>query len=251
MVQHGQRWIDGYRIARIVGSVVLFALLVMLLFPRTLRQPRRRLQPTCAQRLKLIGAALRRYAVNYDRYPPQALLAPDGTPLLSWRVLILPYMGEGLLYRRFRLDEPWDSAHNKALLLEIPPVYRCPLGHNIPQSQTSYLGISGPNAIFITGPSGIANSQLHDPLVSTMIVAEFHDQPVPWTKPVDAVAEEIGPVAQPGGIGNDHSSGGFILCADGKVHLLTPEIPEAVWRATLTRNGGEPPGWPINYAGVD
>ena len=32
---------------------------------------------------------------------------------LSWRVALLPYVGEGKLYAEFKLDEPWDSAHNK------------------------------------------------------------------------------------------------------------------------------------------
>src|SRR5258705_440975 len=32
-----------------------------------------------------------------------------GRALLSWRVAILPFLGQELLYREFRLDEAWDS----------------------------------------------------------------------------------------------------------------------------------------------
>ena len=49
-----------------------------------------------------------------------------GVRLLSWRVLLLPYLGHGDLYRRFHLDEPWDSPHNKMLLPEMPEVYAPP-----------------------------------------------------------------------------------------------------------------------------
>ena len=58
--------------------------------------------------------------------PPAALRDSGGLPLLSWRVLLLPYLGHNDLYRRFHLDEPWDGPHNKALLAEMPEVYAPP-----------------------------------------------------------------------------------------------------------------------------
>lgn len=246
-----KRSLDGIRVARAVGSVVLFTLLILIIFPRTRREPSRKPEPTCAQRLKQIGNAVRRYAVEYDRYPPQALMSPAGEPLLSWRVLILPFMGEEELYRRFRLNEPWNSPHNFPLLQDMPPVFRCPLGRNIPPHHTSYLGIAGAHAIFSGADDGLENKNLFDPLATTMLAAEFLDSSVPWTKPVDRDASEIGPVGEPGGIGSPHATGGFALFCDGKVHLLTREIPEANWRATLTSDGGEPSTWPIGLRGVD
>ena len=44
------------------------------------------------------------------------ILDPNGKPLLSWRVQILPYIEEQQLYQDFHLDEPWDSEHNIKLL---------------------------------------------------------------------------------------------------------------------------------------
>jgi len=49
--------------------------------------------------------------------------AADGTPHLSWRVHILPFIGYGELYQQFHLDEPWDSPHNLTLLDQMPDVY--------------------------------------------------------------------------------------------------------------------------------
>jgi len=46
------------------------------------------------------------------------------TPLLSWRVHILPYLLEDELYAKFKLDEPWNSDHNIALLAEMPDIYK-------------------------------------------------------------------------------------------------------------------------------
>lgn len=43
---------------------------------------------------------------------------------LSWRVHLLPFMDESVLYEQFRLDEPWDSEHNLALLERMPDAFR-------------------------------------------------------------------------------------------------------------------------------
>ena len=42
---------------------------------------------------------------------------------LSWRVHLLPYLGEEELYRRFRHAEPWFSDHNSKLIERMPAVY--------------------------------------------------------------------------------------------------------------------------------
>lgn len=44
----------------------------------------------------------------------------------SWRVLILPYIGEDALYNTYKFDEPWDGPNNIKLLNQIPRLYACP-----------------------------------------------------------------------------------------------------------------------------
>src|SRR5437879_3096759 len=55
------------------------------------------------------------------RLPAAVVYGKDGTPLLSWRVSLLPYIEEQELYKQFKLDEPWDSPHNIRLLPHMPP----------------------------------------------------------------------------------------------------------------------------------
>src|SRR5262249_51023615 len=38
---------------------------------------------------------------------------------LSWRVALLPHLGQVALFQKFHLNESWDSAHNIALVNEI------------------------------------------------------------------------------------------------------------------------------------
>src|SRR5262249_7572673 len=88
-------------------------------------------QPAAANQvlnsLKQIALGMHNYHDVYQHFPASAIYAPDGAmPLLSWRVAILPLVGEGKLYPEFRLNEPWGSGHNKKLLARMPAVYRVP-----------------------------------------------------------------------------------------------------------------------------
>ncbi len=46
-----------------------------------------------------------------------------GASKLSWRVHLLPYLGEQELYRKFRHDEPWFSENNASLIEQMPAIY--------------------------------------------------------------------------------------------------------------------------------
>ena len=88
------------------------------------REAARRAQ--CVNNLKQIALAMHNYHSANNAFPQTRDLDEKGKPLLSWRVAILPYIEQQELYNKFKLDEPWDSPHNKALLKEMPPIYRCP-----------------------------------------------------------------------------------------------------------------------------
>ena len=61
---------------------------------------------------------------DFGCLPPRAICDPDGKPLLSWRVMLLPYLGYENLFALFRLDQPWDSRHNKRLLPFMPSIFK-------------------------------------------------------------------------------------------------------------------------------
>jgi hypothetical protein len=72
--------------------------------------------------LQQINSAIRKY-LGENKKLPAVVYNKEGKPLHSWRVLLLPYLGENQLYKEFKLNEPWDSPHNKPLLQKIPKVY--------------------------------------------------------------------------------------------------------------------------------
>ena len=101
--------------------------------------------------LKRIGLAMGGDAcANGGRFPPAAI-RKDSERLLSWRVAILPYLDVyrgARLYKKFRLDECWDSERNTALLEEMPAEYEPVVARGGAASRTYYQGFAGPGALF-------------------------------------------------------------------------------------------------------
>ena len=62
-----------------------------------------------ANNLKQVMLALYNYHDTYGHLPTDITTKDGKKPLLSWRVQILPYIDHADLYRKFKLDEPWDS----------------------------------------------------------------------------------------------------------------------------------------------
>jgi Protein of unknown function (DUF1559) len=92
-----------------VGTVCMgIMLLLVLSSPQQIRNGNRSRDQN---NLKQIALAIINYSATNRGMPPPAIYSDDGKPLLSWRVLILPYLEEGDLFEQFRLNEAWDSPH--------------------------------------------------------------------------------------------------------------------------------------------
>ena len=135
-------------------------------------------------RMKAIATALNAYCDRYGTYPPASLVDPTGKPLLSWRVLILPFLGYKDLHDEFALDQPWDSPLNLSLMQRMPEVF---CSSNSPDAY----GTKQPNFVLLTGnatvfpPSGpLGRTQVTDS--PTLLVVETgNGLLVGWTQPGD------------------------------------------------------------------
>jgi len=183
--------------------------------------------------LKQIGLAMHNFVSTSGNFPPPAITA-DGKPTLSWRVAILPFLDQQELYSKFHLDEPWDSPHNKLLLNRMPDVYAPVIKKNDPRDSTYYQVFAGPGSIF-DGDDGVKIQDITDGTSNTILVVEA-SKPVPWTKPVDLPFAKAKPLPKVGGM----FKGGFNAgLADGSVRFIKTEIDTDLFRALITRNGGE------------
>jgi prepilin-type processing-associated H-X9-DG protein len=187
--------------------------------------------------MKQIGLAMHNYLSATNTFPKPMITDNNGKPLLSWRVAILPYIEQGELYNKFHLDEPWDSPHNKALINEMPPTYVCPSRGNVEPGTTTYRMFVGKGA-FSEKDQGTPIAGITDGTSNTIMVVEAAEA-VPWTKPDSDL--EFDPDAKPSlyGAGSPHPGGFNALFGDGSVRFIKNSIAAQVFRALITRAGGE------------
>jgi hypothetical protein len=137
-------------------------------------------QKVSKNNLSQIGIAVHNYHDAHKRLPGD-ITDKLGKPLLSWRVLLLPHLEQAKLYKEFKLDEPWDSKHNKKLLAKMPEVFRSPRVKVKAKGNTVYQVFTGPNAVF--GRAGVLTLfNIPDGTSNTLLAVES-SQAVPWTKP--------------------------------------------------------------------
>ncbi len=194
-------------------------------------------QTQSVNNLRQIGLALHNYHDVFKTFPPAYSTDPDGKPLLSWRVHILPFVEAAGLYEQFHLDEPWDSEHNKTLIPRMPRVFR-PRASKAGPGKTNYLGVGGEAGIF-PGKEKVRFADIKDGTSNTMAVVEADDpSAVIWTKPGDFVPDSADPF---GGLIGLQREGFLALFADGRAELIHEGVDPDWLRATFTRDGGERP----------
>jgi hypothetical protein len=184
--------------------------------------------------LKQLGLAMHVYHDANGSLPPAAVVDKTGKALLSWRVLVLPYLEQDALYRRFKLDEPWDSAHNKKLLDPMPAVFALPHPTKAKATETHYQAFVGKGAAFdrLKGPTLL---QFTDGTSNTILLATAAT-PVPWTKPDDIAFDPAADMTKALGFFPDVAHAAF---GDGSVRALHRNITPKTLSALITKSGGE------------
>lgn len=186
--------------------------------------------------LKQIGIAMHNYYDAHKHLPAAAIYDDAGKPLLSWRVAILPYLGQEALLQEFHLDEPWDSDHNARLIERMPEVYRSPGERELPAGRTTYLVPVGEKTLFHSR-EGTRFQDITDGTSNTMLAVETDNaHAVVWTKPDDWSIDAEGPAAE---LGSPYSNHIRVLLCDGAVLALKWPIEADALNRLVTYNGGE------------
>ena len=186
--------------------------------------------PTYAVRFRTLYVAIYRFHDEF-RQSPTNVQAPSGVrSQLSWRVHLLPFLDQKPLYGRFKLDEPWDSEHNRALLEFMPEIFQ-----SSPEavSTTRVRVLSGKGSLFATGQRWM---QPPDGILNTIMVLETGDPfEQEWTKPDTEI--EISSLDYPRLFGNEKEV--KTLLGSGQLLRFTADAPSAIFRALATADGSE------------
>jgi len=186
-----------------------------------------------ANNMKQIALALHNYHDTNNGFPPAAVVDKQGKPQLSWRVLILPYIEGDALYKEFRLDEPWDSDHNKTLIEKMPKIYALPNKMSKP-GHTHYRVFVGNGAMW-DWVQGTTFAQITDGSSNTIMTVEAAEG-VPWTKPEEL---EFDPAKDLPKLGKAFKGGFHAGFADGSVRFIRSSIDPKIMKALITMAGGE------------
>lgn len=189
-------------------------------------------------RLRQLGLALHNYHDVHGRFPSAVSFDKQGKKTgLSWRVHILPYLEQDALYRQFKLDEPWDSEHNKKLIAQLPPIYRPTNAKLAAAGKTKFVAPTGEQTLFPERNMGIRIADITDGTSNTIMLVEADDDhAVVWTKPDDLPVDLKKPLA---GLAIRAPGAFLALVADGTVRFLRQTVASQDLAALFTRAGGE------------
>jgi prepilin-type processing-associated H-X9-DG protein len=163
------------------------------------------------------------YAQGHQgEFPPAYVADAKGTPIHSWRAILLPYLVPK--HKAYFHDEPWDGVNNQVLGMISPEIYCDPrLSTTAP---TNIVLVVGPGTLWPDGRNPKSPRTILRP-EETIIGLEIKSNGVPWTSPTDLTALEILKTVKAEGLAafSPYSDGCVIaLFADGHVELIGPHI---------------------------
>lgn len=209
----------------------------------------------CHANMYSLGFALRNYHYLEGSFPPAYTEAPDGTPLSSWRVLVLRDYGMEQFFDQYDLKMPWDDNVNYELAQrdDSMSLFACPSGPNYDRTRsaefhasnprlTNYVAITGPGTIFPGENQTISTSDITDGAENTLLLVEIANSDIHWAEPRDLQVEEmsfkINDPTRPS-ISSPHEYGPGVIFADGLYYRLPHTTDPRIVKALITIDGGE------------
>jgi hypothetical protein len=183
--------------------------------------------------LKEIAEAIWYYHDTFKTLPSD-IVDGQGKSLLSWRVRLLPFIEQVHLYKEFKLDEPWDSPHNRELISRIPHWYLNPY---YADAEAKKLGKAyvvaprGPKTFFGIGKPRMTQ-EIQNPMAIMVVGVDSEHAPI-WTKPEDLTYDPAHPER-----GLDHWK--LVALANKEVRSIPPGTDTDLVRILFSIEKTEP-----------
>lgn len=156
-------------------------------------------------------------------------------PGLSWRVGILPFVEQEVLYRQFDRSKRWDDPQNQFSSNRVVPAYSTP-EEPVGPTFTRLFGFNGPGALMEANVKPpLTFARIPDGLSNTAMVAEVTNGAI-WASPTDVPYTRNGPLPSFGAAGNNTF---LLLMADGSVRNVKKNIPPAIMHALIQIDDGQ------------
>jgi hypothetical protein len=186
---------------------------------------------------KQIALAMHGYHDVLGHFPEQASVDAKQKPLHSWRVHLLPYIEEGELYKKIRLNEPWDSEHNRQFHKQMPRIYTVP-GREAGEGKTFIQVLTGKETAFPGPGAPMKLAGITDGTSNTILAVEAREA-VNWMEPKD-IPFASGPNGfSPDKLGWPDAETFVTAMCDGAVLVVPLTIMPKTLQAVITAAGGE------------
>ena len=199
----------------------------------------------CRGHFSQLMMAFHEYHETYHCLPPAFIADENGKPKHSWRVLVLPFLGEYEVYKQYDFSEPWDGSNNRRLADKINlDLFRCPSGPTTEKSlMTEYVVIVGSKTAF-PGSRSTTFDEMEDGRENSILVVEIMNSNIHWMEPRDLNFDEMSFLVNDSrkpSISSPHPWGPGVSFADGiSTYRLGESLRPGTLQAFATIAGREP-----------
>lgn len=190
----------------------------------------------CKNNLKQIGIAFHNYHETHGAFPPACTVDADGTPLHSWRTLILPFLDQQPLFEKIDLSKPWNDPANAEAYATPVPAFVCP-STDIPAGHTTYQALVGPDCAFWPGQPRRIRDFKDGTSNSVLVVDASPSIAVHWMDPSDSARSFFLSFDEESEF--PHSGGCHVLLGDGSVRFISGAVPKKTRTALSDIADGE------------
>jgi hypothetical protein len=194
---------------------------------------------------------------DLSQLPPNNAVKADGTPAISWRVKLLPWLEQKQLYEKYEPNFAWDTKENRNVAQTQVATYTCPSEPNFVSPDggryTSFAMLENSD-LSANNPKRLPVSRKSDDQQNRILLIESCGSNIVWTEPrdidVDTMDCSILPYNRDSyrtpwrskGIGSSyHGSGVSVTFADGSTRFLPASIDRTLLQKMIH---GEP--WPMS-----
>ena len=125
---------SAFTLIELIVVIAIIAILIALLVPAVQKVREAASRAQCENNLKQLGLALHGYHDANHGFPaaqlsiPMYAGSPSNPPTLSWTPFVLPFIEQGGLFSRYRIDRDWADPNNNdngPNQIQIP-IFQCP-----------------------------------------------------------------------------------------------------------------------------
>lgn len=147
------------------------------------------LRSDCARNIRELTIAIHEYESANGCFPPPWTTDQSGRRLHSWRVLILPYIGQKKLYDQIDLTRLWDDPVNQPFHDQMPAIFCCAsLKYHskwrTTGNTTNYVVVVGEHTAW-PEKGTVKSHQIPDSTSRTVAIIESESHRIPWMSPRD------------------------------------------------------------------